>query len=353
MLENRPVSRWRKGIRVEVAHSGEMSVSDFVSCYGEVYRAAKARSPEIGVGFHSVSSTHPDEWASLDEKLAACRSSGRDPDFLSITIDPSVEGVHMAADDSSYGSIKNYGASQIERVTRVLERAPGVSGGGRKATEIYVTEWNTLSGRTSIESSAFFRAALIASELIACGENVSAAAYWLNSKSKEMLTGRVDSGVLALFFCGLVKRPPYHVLYLTDKLGRLAAHRSERLVVTSVGPCEYAALIMNPCWFDPLYSVEEAYVAMERIRVEARITGVPKGLYRFKSFVFEKKHSVAFDRLSRVGLMSLSDHDMTLYLEHAILPEFNVFDDEIDSSCTLASELGYNGVALYLFKKIG
>jgi beta-xylosidase len=331
-----------------------MSVSDFVPCYCEIYRAAKARSPEIGVGFHSVSSSDPDEWASLDEKLAACVMSGCAPDFLSITIDPSVECPHMVNDESSFGSIKNYGASQIERVKRVLEKVHGASGSRPpKAAEIYITEWNTLSGRTSIESSAFFRAALIASELIACGENVSAAAYWLNSKSKETLTGRVDSRVLALFFRGLVKRPPYHVLYLIDRLGRLAAYKSERLVVTSVGQCEYAVLIMNPCYFDPLYSVEEAYVAMEIIRIEARITGLPKGLYRFKSFVFEKKHSNAFDRLSRVGLMSLSDRDMTIYLENAILPEFNVFDDEVDSACTLASELDYNGVALYLFKKIG
>ncbi|MDR1514606.1 MAG: helix-turn-helix domain-containing protein [Synergistaceae bacterium] len=352
MLENRPVSRWRKGIRIEAVHSGSMSGYDFAAGFGEIYRAAKSCSPEIGVGFHSVSSSRPDEWALLGEKLAACGASGCAPDFLSITIDPSIEDAHIADDESSYGSIKNYGASQIERVTRVWGEMCGDFAGRPKVPEIYVTEWNTLSGRTSIESSAFFRAALIASELLSFGENVTAAAYWLNSKSKEAMTGRVDNRVLALFFYGLVKRPPYHVLYLIDKLGRRAAHKSERLVVTSSGPGEYAALIMNPCYFDPLYSVEEAYVAMESIRVEAKITDIPKGLYRFKVFVFEKRHSSAFDRLSRVGLMSLSDEDMTLYLEHAILPEFNVFEDEIDSARTLAPELGYNGVALYLFKKI-
>jgi AraC-like DNA-binding protein/beta-xylosidase len=353
ILENRPVSRWGRGIRLEAVHSARMSGYDFAAAFCEIYRAAKVRSPEIGVGFHSVSSNRPDEWASLREKLAACGASGCAPDFLSITIDPSLEDPRMADDESSYGSIKNYGASQIERVTRLSEEVLGVCAGRGKALEIYVTEWNTLSGRTSIESSAFFRAALIASELLSCGENVTAAAYWLNSKSKEAMTGKVDNRVLALFFCGLVKRPIYHVLYLIDKLGSRSAHKSERLVVTSSEHDEYAALVMNPCYFDPLYSVEEAYVAMESIRVEAKITGIPKGLYRFKVFVFEKKHSSAFDRLSRVGLMSLNDKDMTLYLEHAILPEFNVFDDEIDSACTLVQELGYNGMALYLFKKIG
>ncbi|MDR1019387.1 MAG: helix-turn-helix domain-containing protein [Synergistaceae bacterium] len=359
MLENRPASRWRSGIRVEVVRScgAEEDWDDacqaFVEGFGEIYRAAKALSPDIGVGFHSVSSSHPGEWERFAGKMSACKAAGLIPDFISITIDPSLEEGYTAVGESSYGSFKNYGTRQVEEAMRLSCEICGVSPGGAKAPQIYVTEWNTLSGRTSIESSAFFRAALIASDLLSFGGSVSAAAYWLNSKSKEAMTGKLDNRVLALYFYGPVRRPPFYALYLVNKLRGRAAHQSERLVVTSAGPGEYAALVTNPCYFDPLYSVEESYVAMERKRVEARITGIPKGLYRFKVIVFEKKHSSALDRISRVGLMGLDDEDMTLYLEGAILPEFNVFEEEIDSACTLAPELGYNGVALYLFKKIG
>ncbi|MDR0648127.1 MAG: helix-turn-helix domain-containing protein [Synergistaceae bacterium] len=351
MLENRPAPLWRSGIRIEVLRSGETAergaAQTFAEEFGHVYRAAKAFSPGIGVGFHSLSSSRPGERERLAEKMSACGAAGIAPDFLSITVDPSLEdGV-----EPSYGSIKNYGARQVEEAMRVYGEIFGDDGANRP--QIYVTEWNTLSGRTSIESSAFFRAALIASDLLSFGRNVSAAAYWLNSKSKETLTDKVDNRVLALYFHGLVRRPPFYALYMANKLEGRAVYQSDRLVVTSPGPGEYAALFMNPRYFDPLYSLEDAYVAMERIRVEAEVTGIPKGLYRLKVFVFEKKHSSAFDRLSKVGLMSLNDEDMTVYLEHAILPEFNVFEEEINSTYTFAPNLGYNGVALYLFKKIG
>jgi AraC-like DNA-binding protein len=364
MLENRPLRCWRKGIRIEIVNSGAMSDEAFAEGFCEVYRAAKACSLDIGVGFHSVSSSRSEEWARFRGKLSACAGRGCAPDFLSITIDPSLEENFAAGDESSYLTFKNYGASQIKKLrhafsesSRQGQRDTGSQRArdGQNVPEIYVTEWNTLAGRTPVESSAFFRAALIASELLSYGNDVSAAAYWLNSKSKETMTGKVDSRVLALYFYGRVKRPPYYLLCLMEKLGRAAAHQSERLVATFSSPGEqgeYAALIMNPCYFDPLYSVEEAYVSMEKIRVEARISGIPKGLYRFKSFIFEKKHSSALDRLSRAGLMLLADEDITLYLEHSILPEFNIFEEEIDKTFSLAPELGYNGVALYLFKKI-
>jgi xylan 1,4-beta-xylosidase len=343
MSENRPLSCWRKEIRFEVAHSGAMEASSFLAGFHEIRRTLKAFSPSVGVGFHAHSSTHPEEWAGLREKLAGCKGAGC-PDFLSLTIDPALEA---SRGESSYGSIKNYGATQVERVKNACAE------NGVAVPELYVTEWNTLSGRTPMESTAFFRAALIASELLSYGENVSAVAYWLNSQSKELLTGRVDNSALALFFYGRAKRPPYYLLHLMDKLGNAAACRNERLVVTSAGPGEYAALVANPCYFDPLYSVEEAYVAMESVRVEARLTDIPKGRYRFKAFIFEKKHSSAFDRWSKVGYPNLNDEDATDYLEHAILPELNIFEDDIDSSYTLSPELGYNGVALYLFRKIG
>jgi AraC-like DNA-binding protein len=350
MLEHRPVTAWRKGIRIEAAHSGGMSAAAFASGFREVYLAAKRRSPRIGVGFHSVSSRRPEEWAGFGEKLSSCVEAGCEPDFLSITIDPSIDADYRACsagDESSYRSIKNYGPSQIEALRRASSEITG------RAPEIYVTEWNTLSGRTPIESSTFFRAALISSELMAYGERVSAAAYWLNSKSKEMLTGKVENRVLALFFYGSVRRPLYYLLSMMNRLGDRVVFRSDKLIVTSAGEGEYAAMIVNPCYFDPLYSVEESYVAMESIRVEARLSGIPRGRYRFKVFIFEKKHSSAFDRLSRVGLMSIDDEDTADYLERAILPEFNIFEDDIDSAYTLAPELGYNGVALYLFKRIG
>jgi beta-xylosidase/AraC-like DNA-binding protein len=347
LSENRPMSCWRRKIRFEVVHSRAMETPLFLALFYEIYRALKTRFPSAGVGFHAVSSYHTGELAILREKLAACKEAGCPPDFLSLTIDPALDEDHAALGESSYGSIKNCGALQIESVKRVSAEC-GVS-----VPELYATEWNTLSGRTSIESMTFFRAALIAAELLSCGESVSAVAYWLNSQSKELSTGKVDNRVLALFFYGLVKRPPYYLLYIINKLQDDVIFRSERLVVTAAGPGEYAVLVANPCYFDPLYSVEEAYVAMETIRVEARLTDIPKGRYRFKVFLFEKKHSSVFDRWSRVGYPSLNDEDATDYLEHAILPEFNIFEDDIDGSYTLSSELGYNGVALYYFRKIG
>ncbi|MDR0617120.1 MAG: helix-turn-helix domain-containing protein [Synergistaceae bacterium] len=346
MLESRPASRWKKGIRLEAVNSSRMGNDAFAEGFCEIHRAAKSRSPDIGVGLHSVASTRQEEWDAFRAKFRACAERGCVPDFLSITIDPSLEG-YAAQDESSYAAFKNYGASQVSKALRACAEIDA-----RKTPEIYVTEWNTLSGRTSFESSAFFRVALIASEILSYGKNVSAVAYWLNSKSKEKVTGKADAGVLALYFYGQVKRPPYYLLLLMDKLGHMAAHIGERLAVTSSKPGEYAVLMMNPCYFDPLYSVEEAYVSMEKVRVEARISGIPKGFYRIKSFFFEKKHSSAFDRLSRAGLMLTGDEDITLYLEHAILPEFNIFEERIDSVCSLAPELGYNGVALYLLKKI-
>jgi xylan 1,4-beta-xylosidase len=346
MSENRPIASWRKGIHFEVEHSGEMETSSFLTGFHEIYRALKALSPSIDVGFHAVSSNHPKEWERLREKLAGCKDAGCPPDFLSLTIDPALETYHNHG-ESSYESIKNYGAHRIAMVKSLSAEC------GYSVPELYVTEWNTLSGRTPIESMTFFRAALIASELLSYGEDVSAVAYWLNSQSKELSTGYADNSVLALFFYGRVKRPPYYLLYMMNRVGRHVIFRNERLIVTLAVPGDYSVLVANPCYFNPFYSVDETYAATESIRVEAKLTDIPRGRYRFKVFHFEKKHSSVFDRWSKVGYPSLNDEDATDYLEHAVLPEFNIFEDDIDATYTLSPELGYNGVALYLFRKIG
>jgi beta-xylosidase/AraC-like DNA-binding protein len=349
LSENALLPRWERKIRFEIVQSETSGTSDapgFVARFREIRRALKAFSPLIGVGFHSVSSSRPGEWTLLSEKLAECKKAGCLPDFLSITIDPAME--ENAAFGASSWPIEVYGASQIEKVRRVFAEAEC----GVVLAELFVTEWNTLSGRTLIESSTFFRAALIAAELISYGENVSAAAYWLNSKSKELLTGKVDNRVLALFFGGRVKRPPYYLLYIMEKLGKDAVCRSEKVIVTAAGPGEYAVLISNPCYFDPLYSIEETYVVTESVRVEVKLTDIPKGRYRFKVFLFDKRHSSVFDRWSKLGFPSLNDEDAADYLERAALPELNIFEDDIDAGYTLAPELGYNGVALYLLARV-
>ncbi|MDR1379668.1 MAG: helix-turn-helix domain-containing protein [Synergistaceae bacterium] len=360
LSENALLSQWGKKIRFEIVHSNainsevtELYPSDgavprFIARFDRICHELKAFSPLIRVGFHSVSSSRSEEWARLSEKLAGCKKAGCPPDFLSLTIDPALEEDYTAL-GASPRSIKAYGISQIEKVRRVSTEC------GISLPELFVTEWNTLSGRTPIESSTFFRAALIAAELLSYGESVSGTAYWLNSKSKELLTGKVDNRVLALFFEGRVKRPPYYLLYMIAKLEKNVVWRSEKVLVTSTGTDEraaYAVLISNPCYFDPRYSVNEAYVVMESIRVEVKLTDIPKGRYRVKVFFFEKKHSVVFDRWSKLGFPNLSDEDAADYLESAALPELNIFEDDIDAEYTLAPELGYNGVALYLFRRI-
>ena len=347
LLENMLLLRWEKQMRFEVVHSGTMEVSTFVARFCELYRALKAFSPRMGVGFHSIASSRPAEWARLQENVTGCKEAGCPPDFLSITIDPALEQ-DSAAFISSFGSVRTYGASQIGKVRRVAAEC------GITLSELYVTEWNTLSGRTPIESSTFFRAALIAADLLSYGDSVSAVAYWLNTRSKELLTGKIDNRVLALFLVGRVKRPPYYLLCMMNKLGNAAcrSEKSEKAVVTATGPNEYAVLVFNPCYFDPRYSVEDAYVAIESVRIEVHLADIPKGRYRFKVFFFEKRHSSVFDRWSKLGFLNLNDEDAADYLERAALPELNIFEEDLDSDYTLAPELGYNGVALYVFRKI-
>ncbi|MDR2137467.1 MAG: helix-turn-helix domain-containing protein [Synergistaceae bacterium] len=351
LLENALLARWKRRICFEAVHSETMESSAFASRFCELRRELKAFSPSVEVGFHSVSSSRPEEWTRLRENLMGCKEEGCAPDFLSITIDPALEEDGTAF-GPSFWSAGIYGVSQIEKVRRVSAEC------GAAPAELYVTEWNTLSGRTSIESSTFFRAALIAADLLSYGDNgeggehVSAVAYWLNSGSKELSTGKVDNRVLALFFGGRVRRPPYYLLYMMSKLGKNVACRNEKVVVTAVGPGEYAVLIVNPCYFDPRYSVEDAYVAMESVRIEVHLADIPKGRYRFKVFFFEKQHSSVFDRWCKLGILNLNDEDAADYLERAALPELNIFEEDIDSVYTFAPELGYNGVALYLFRKI-
>ena len=348
LAENRPVSYRGEGVRFEIVHSRPMVAKEFAARFREIGKLLKTFAPAAGVGFDFVScGGNDDQWPALSEKLSACREAGCFPDFLSLTLDPATESEYPGFDGSFYGSFRNYGLSRIEQVERLWGEYCAAP------PELYVTEWNTLSGRSRIESSTFFRAALIAAELAAYGERVSGVAYWLNSKSKELLTGVMDNRVLALFFYGRVKRPPYHLLYLVNKLSGDLLYRDDRLVVTAAQSGEYAVMAINPCYFDPLYSVEEAYGAMESIRLEVRLTGVPKGRYRFKSFIFDKRHSSVFDRLSKVGYPSLNDEDVTDYLEHAVLPEFNAFEDDIDEVYILNPDLGYNAVALYLLRRIG
>lgn len=348
-LHERHDARWAAAVLFEVTSSSPMPDETFLDGYRAVREIVKSRSAASPVGFHSTSRSDRAEAEAFADRLRASVRMGCPPDFLTLTSDPLLERDYAAFLDGPEKRIERYGAERVESVRGIASAC------GLRRMPLFVVEWNTLSGRDAIESSAFFRAALLASELVSFGTGkgeVAGVAFWLNSRSKEMLTGRVESRVVALFFYEFVKRPVYHLLYFVDRLFQTVVHRDERLIVTRLGKREYAILVRNPRYFNPLYSVDEAYVSMERLNVEAQLNDLPVGKYRVKTFAFDKKHSAVFDRWTKTGYPDLNDPDVSEYLEHVVLPDFDTFETEAYGTYILDVSLSYNSVALYLIKRI-
>lgn len=341
-----PRELWERSL-FEVVCSDPEDEPHLMECYTIISRLLKGCSEKVRIGIRSISNSDSGELEKFEERLIVAKKLGHEPDFATISIDPLQEKDLSVFSESLCLNFKNYGASQLDSVWHAVNDC------GSSLGEIYVTEWNTLSGQTPLESASFFRNALMASELVQYADKASGATYWVTAKSKEIMSGELEARTIGLFLYDRVERPPYYLLSQMNKLGSKLIHSDEYTVVTMNDDGDYAIMLMNPRYFNPVYSFDVTYEEIESVQIDLELKNLKPGRYTFKVFAIEKKHCEAFEWLAKAGVSSLHDEDVLEHMAQSVKPDFGYFDVDVEGDYTISHKLRYNSVAVYEIKRDG
>lgn len=85
---------------------------------------------------------------------------------------------------------------------------------------LYLTEWNTLTGKTRNMNGTFFRGAIIVKDILTLNELITGYGFWLNIDLYESNTHQRKSknDGLELFHFNNSKRPAYFSLVLENRM---------------------------------------------------------------------------------------------------------------------------------------
>ncbi len=345
-LQNLPAD-YGRSCRFEILHTAPMERRHFMDCYAALYRMLKEISPSIGVGFQAISSSNPGELDDCAEQLLACKIAGCEPDFLTLSIDPRRERHSAAFSDAECEALRTYGKAMIANAWYAIRDC------GVRTKDIYVTEWNTLAYEGQADGDVFFRSAIIVHELLDYAGEASGIAYWLNSWSKETMTGIHDDDVISLFLCDTVRNLPFYILQLLNFFRYTSRHRFGNFAISKGDGAdgEIVVIALNPRYFNPYLVDEETHLRMERVRAEIELQDIPPGRYIVKCFSFEKKTAGKYFQIAHGNKQYFFDPDILAQLEQDVRPALSTHEADLEGSCTLRAELGYNAIVVYVLKK--
>ncbi len=220
-------------------------------------------------------------------------------------------------------------------------------------TSIYVTSFNTLGGSGYELAGSFFRAALILNTILSIEQPFVHLSYWLSNLSYENTRPAdvAEYRSLSLFVMGLVKRPAYFVLKLIDKAGNHLRTISEDIKVSKWKDAYYI-MVSNQYYYNPLYSIRENYISINRKNINAIIGGITPGRYIIKKLLLNKDNGGKFELILSISNTKFIDNEILSSLENTNRPALSIFERDMSDGYNMNISVSSNAVILYEIKKI-
>ncbi|WP_338149579.1 GH39 family glycosyl hydrolase [Paenibacillus larvae] len=312
--------------------------------YERLYNQLKMVHPRLQVGLQILSSLDPEETERFQSSVDYAKSSQREPDFVTLTADPSEEKDSRDG-ENLFQYYRKYQKNLLQHVKQGFEKA------GLEQPRCFITEWNTLVGQGDVLSGSFFRAALIIEILTDLSSEIQGIGFWLNIKLKEKLTRVRQDSCLSVFLYEKLKRPLFFVLQMFDRLGSKVLHIEEGCVLTLEGE-EWHLLVYNACYMDPLYSIDDFLTQVRNKRIDIYLSGLPARNYQLKQYLLDKDHGGIYHEWIRLGAPKELDAEMLRYLESKILPEVQMERSFLLDELNLHASLTMNACKLYVIQPL-
>ncbi len=292
--------------------------------------------PRVEVGLR-VELDRPPQWEGSAQK-------GWCPNFMIVGSDPN--DMALAGDAFSYERFqKRYHQTQLNRVRGWMEEH-------RCTVPVYLVGWNTLTGRSLVESGRFHRTALIVDALVTLRQDVAGYGIRLDLGRTEGEQSEHLTYPLSLYLYQDIKRPMFFVLQWLKSLGDRVVWEEPGSLVTQSGEGEYQVLLWHPCYIDPFFSLEEVQEDKYSRRVCLTLRGLSPGTYRIKQLYLDKDHGSTYSSWVKIDMAAQLDQDILEHLSRASNPAVTLEYRDVEGELGLARTLSLNGAALWSVKRV-
>lgn len=255
-------------------------------------------------------------------------------EFVSFTNDPKKGEVK-----------KNQLEHQIENLKSTLENL------NLEDVKIFVTEFNTLAGESFEQAGVFFRASIILKIIVNSWKRGVSLSYLLNldSASINKTAEKIEYNVLSLFLFDNIKRPVYFVLKFLEDLGSHILYRDDNFIIgKSNNTLNF--LIYNEHYYDPVYSLKETYLLVEKENLSMEIEHLENGRYLVTESKLDKENGGQFDLFFSIIDNKYLSNEVFDHIERTNYPKSKIQVKNLEGRYTIYTELASNDILLYQLK---
>jgi beta-xylosidase len=313
---------------------GNVKNSDWLK---EAAKAIRSACPDAAVGLRVDPACLP-----KPGKQGAAAFWRLTADFFTIESDPNQTAVGTFFDERDQ---KRYHRNMLQYL-REWMKAQGIT------APVYLTGWNTLTGRSIAEAGEFHRSALIADTILSLREELAGITFPLNLQQIESVQPDLPTYPLSLFLYRDIRRPLFFVLRSLCSLGPLALYESDGILVTRCGDDSYALLLWHPCYINPFESLDNMRQDDYKKDVQLTLEQLHPGKYRIKSLYLNRDNGSIYSSWMRVGILAPMDQDVLDCMRHFSSPWATLDEQIVTDHISVHQPLSLNAVALWRIWRI-
>ena len=265
-------------------------------------------------------------------------------DFLSFTSDPNQ--ALAPAEETKYREFhRSYHHRKLEAVKAWMEET-----GAR--LPVYLTHFNTLTGKSQVEAGEFHRTALIADMVFSLAQTTAGMAFALNLSSRDNPVPALLSYPLSLFLYNNIRRPLFFTLRSLMLLKEQVLMFDSHILVTMDKKGTLAVLMYHPCYTDPFQSLDHVRGTGNIRNVDLILQNMPAGRYRIKSIRLDRDNGSLYNNWLKMNFSNpLEEDDIVEYLENFCNPSISLMEESIDGRYEIHQSLTLNAIAVFLIRR--
>lgn len=218
--------------------------------------------------------------------------------------------------------------------------------------QLYLSNWNTITGQSHFSNGYFFRGALIAQAILEHVNRVAAIGFWINTELFEQNAAEKQTAAgISLIHYHNGRRPAFYSLSLLSRLHGDLIFLNEHVIITKQQD-NYGILLLNPNLFNPQLSTNKILLKQQELLVNLTLKNILPGRYKIKKHTFDMNHGALYFLTQRLMTPSgIDDETMDYITDHAV-PDLLVYEATVQDSLNISNYILYNGLTLYEIRLI-
>lgn len=312
--------------------------------YREVYQTIRKYYPYSDIGLFAETDEDKKVLDSFEQLLEYCIRLSFPPQFVTCHSIQNRIKSRYPKDTRFFDRSADYHTNTVQNVLLSCKKY-GIE------PPIYLTVWNTLSGKNDGEISMYVRTALIWDSLLRLCDKVEGIGYRFATGETCPYSGEYYGSLLNLFILYDAKMPVYFAAEFLKRMAGEVLYHSDNVVATFNSNRELIVALWNPQLLNPVHAIDSNLTESLSKKMKISIYGLKKSEYMIKRFTVDTDSNGAFSRMASSGYPDWRDEDVLSYMRNISVGDLIVLKKRvIDGKLVLESLVRYNGIVLYVIK---